>query len=272
MGNLKMQYPVIDSHCHVYPDKIAEKAVEGISKFYDLPMCYDGKSSTLIEESSKVGVCHNVIFSVATTPHQVSSINSFIADCVKMGEGRYTGLGSLHPETENVKEEIDNIKKLGLKGVKLHPDFQKFRIDDERLFPLYEACSGNLPLLLHTGDYRYDFSNPERMANVLIKFPELKVIGAHFGGWSVWDEATELLADFDNFYVDTCSSFHWLERSKAVEIINRYGADKVLFATDFPMWSYEKEMEYFLSLNLSDEDNRKILYENAAKLFDIDLI
>ena len=106
MGNLKMQYPVIDSHCHIYPDKIAEKAVEGISKFYDLPMCYDGKSSTLIEESSKVGVCHNVIFSVATTPHQVSSINSFIADCVKMDEGRYTGLGSLHPETENVKEEV----------------------------------------------------------------------------------------------------------------------------------------------------------------------
>lgn len=267
-----MSYPVIDSHCHIYPDKIAQRAVEGISGFYDLPMCYDGKASTLIEESNKIGVCHNIIFSVATTPLQVGPINSFISDCVKNGEGRFTGLGALHPDTENVREEIENIKALGLKGVKLHPDFQEFKINDERLFPIYEACSeAKLPLLLHTGDHRYDFSNPERMADVLRKFPELTVIGAHFGGWSVWDKATELLTEFDNFYVDTCSSFHWLKKEKTLEIIKKYGADKVLFATDFPMWSYEKEFEYFMSLELSDEDRRKILYENAVKLFGIEL-
>jgi predicted TIM-barrel fold metal-dependent hydrolase len=184
MGVTKMQYPIIDSHCHIYPDKIAEKAVEGIGSFYDLPMCYDGKASTLIEKGNKIGVCHNIIFSVATTPHQVGSINSFISNCVKEGEGRFTGLGALHPDTENVASEIENIKALGLKGVKLHPDFQKFRINDERLFSIYKACSeAELPVLLHTGDYRYDFSNPERMADVLEKFPELTVIGAHFGGW-----------------------------------------------------------------------------------------
>ena len=267
-----MSYPIIDCHCHIYPDKIARRAVDGISKFYDLPMCYDGKSSTLIEESSKVGVCHNVIFSVATTPLQVRSINSFIANCVKEGQGRFTGLGSLHPDTENVDEEIENIKKLGLKGVKLHPDFQEFRINDKRLFPIYETCSeAGLPLLLHTGDYRYDFSNPERMADVLSKFSELTVIGAHFGGWSVWDKATELLTEFDNFYVDTCSSFQWLDKEKTVEIIKRYGAHKILFATDFPMWSYEKEYDYFMSLDISDEDRHKILYENAVKLFGIEL-
>ena len=267
-----MYYPIIDCHCHVYPDKIAHRAVEGISRFYDLPMCYEGKASTLIDESNKIGVCHNIIFSVATTPLQVGSINSFIAGCVKEGEGRFTGLGSLHPDTENVVEEIENIKSLGLKGVKLHPDFQKFKINDERLFPIYKACcDASLPLLLHTGDYRYDFSNPGRMADVLTKFPELTVIGAHFGGWSVWKEAADLLAAFENFYVDTCSSFHWLDKEKTVEIIRKYGAHKVLFATDFPMWSYEKEYDYFMNLDLSDEDRRKILYENAVKLFGIEL-
>lgn len=267
-----MSYPVIDSHCHIYPDKIADKAVEGISNFYDLPMSYNGRATTLIEEGEKIGVKHNIIFSVATTPKQVSSINSFISDCVKNGQGRFTGLGSLHPDSEIIEEDIRNIKELGLKGVKLHPDFQKFRIDDEKLYPIYEACSDNLPILLHTGDYRYDFSNPQRMKNVLEKFPELTVIGAHFGGWSVWDEAVETLSDYDNFYVDTCSSFHWLKKDRAVEIIRKYGADKVLFATDFPMWSYEDEFEYLMSLELTEEEKRKILYENAAKLFDIDLL
>ena len=266
-----MQYPIIDSHCHIYPDKIAEKAVEGIGSFYDLPMCYDGKASTLIEKGNQIGVCHNIIFSVATTPHQVGSINSFISNCVKEGEGRFTGLGALHPDTENVASEIENIKALGLKGVKLHPDFQKFRINDERLFSIYKACSeAELPVLLHTGDYRYDFSNPDRMADVLERFPELTVIGAHFGGWSVWEKANEILADYDNFYVDTCSSFHWLKKEEALNIIRKYGAHKVLFATDFPMWSYEKELEYFMELDLTDDEREKILWKNAAQLFNIE--
>lgn len=267
-----MQYPIIDSHCHIYPDKIAEKAVEGIGSFYDLPMCYDGKASTLIEKGNQIGVCHNIIFSVATTPHQVGSINSFISNCVKEGEGRFTGLGALHPDTENVASEIENIKALGLKGVKLHPDFQKFRINDERLFSIYKACSeAELPVLLHTGDYRYDFSNPDRMADVLERFPELTVIGAHFGGWSVWEEASDVLSGCKNFYVDTSSSFHWLKKEKAKEIIEKYGADKVIFGTDFPMWSYKDEYEYLEALKLGDEEYRKIYYENAAELFDIRL-
>lgn len=267
-----MVYPIIDSHCHIYPDKIADKAVEGISSFYDLPMSYNGRATTLVEEGNKIGVKHNIIFSVATTPKQVSSINTFISECVKNGQGRFTGLGSLHPDSDNVADDIEMIKSLGLKGVKLHPDFQKFRIDDEKLFPIYEACSGVLPVLLHTGDYRYDFSNPDRMKNVLQKFPNLTVIGAHFGGWSVWEEACEKLSGFDNFYVDTCSSFKWLKPEKTKEIINRYGADKVLFATDFPMWAYETEFEYLMSLGLSEGDYEKILYKNAANLFGIDLL
>lgn len=266
-----MSYPIIDCHCHIYPDKIADKAVEGISKFYDLPMAYDGRASALVEEGNKIGVCHNVIFSVATTPHQVGSINSFIAKCVQEGEGRFTGLGSLHPDSSDVCADIQHIKELGLKGVKLHPDFQKFQIDAEKLFGIYEACSGELPVLLHTGDYRYDYSNPERMQKVLEKFPQLTVIGAHFGGWSVWDNAVEVLSEYQNFYVDCSSSFHWLEKEKTREIIRKYGAHKVLFGTDFPMWSYKEEYKYFLDLNLTEDEKRKILFENAAKLFCIDI-
>ncbi len=266
-----MKFPIIDSHCHIYPDKIAERAVEGIGKFYDLPMCYDGRYSTLIKEGAENGVKHFVVFSVATTPHQVHSINTFIADTVKASEGLMTGLGALHPDSNTVEDDIREIISLGLKGVKMHPDFQKFHIDDEKCCKIYEMCQGEgLPVLLHTGDSRYDYSNPDRMKKVLEDFPELTVIGAHFGGWSCWKEAAETLSPYKNFYVDCSSSFDWLSAEESREIVRMYGADHVLFATDFPMWSYEKEFGRFSSMKLTDEESRLILYKNALRLFGVD--
>lgn len=266
-----MYFPIIDSHCHVYPDKIASKAVEGIGKFYDLSMYYDGRCSTLIEYGSKIGVKHYVIFSVATTPHQVHSINSFIAETVKASGGLMSGLGALHPDSENVEGDIEEIVSLGLKGVKMHPDFQKFHIDDDKCYKIYEMCQKRkLPVLLHTGDSRYDYSNPQRMKRVLDDFPQLTVIGAHFGGWSCWNEAADTLSGYKNFYVDCSSSFDWLTADESRKLVRKYGADHVLFATDFPMWNHEAEFGSFMDMKLTDEENAQILYKNAVKLFNID--
>ena len=263
-----MNYPIIDAHCHVYPDKIASRAVEAIGQFYDLPMYYDGKYSTLIEKGGKNGVEHFIVFSVATTPQQVHSINNYIADTVRQSDGLMTGLGALHPDSENIEEEIAEIVELGLKGVKMHPDFQKFQIDDKKCYKIYELCQkNNLPVLLHTGDSRYDYSNPQRMKRVLEDFPELIVIGAHFGGWSCWKEAAETLSQHKNFYVDTSSSFDWLTAQEGRELVRAYGADHVLFGTDFPMWNHETELKHFMEMNLTDEENRLVLYKNAVELF-----
>lgn len=266
-----MNYPIIDSHCHIYPDKIADRAVEGIGKFYNLPMCYDGRYTTLAQSGAENGVKHFVIFSVATTPHQVHSINTFISDTVRNSQGLMTGLGTLHPDSETIEEDIAEIISLGLKGVKMHPDFQKFHIDDKKCYKIYEMCQRlGLPLLLHTGDSRYDYSNPDRMKKVLEDFPELTVIGAHFGGWSCWREAAENLSGYKNFYVDCSSSFDWLSGEESRDIVRMYGADHVLFATDFPMWNYKKECDRFALMNLTDDEKELILYKNALRLFDID--
>ncbi|MBO7318608.1 MAG: amidohydrolase family protein [Clostridia bacterium] len=266
-----MNYPIIDAHCHIYPDKIADKAVEAIGKFYDLDMYYDGRYSTLVEFGSKIGVKHYVIFSVATTPKQVRSINKYISDTVNSSEGLMTGLGALHPDSEDIEGDIADIVSLGLKGVKMHPDFQKFNIDDKKCYKIYELCEqNNLPVLLHTGDSRYDYSNPKRMKNVLEDFPFLTVIGAHFGGWSCWKNAAETLSRYKNFYVDCSSSFNWLTADEGRDLVRAYGADHVLFATDFPMWNHETEFKKFTEMALSDEENRLILYKNAIKLFGID--
>ncbi len=266
-----MDYPIIDCHCHVYPDKIAEKAVEGIAAFYDITMDYDGKYSTLLSEAENNGVKHCLIFSVATTPHQVHSINRFIADTAEKSGGLMTGLGALHPDSEDIKGDIEKIKALGLKGVKMHPDFQRFKIDDPKCNKIYELCEGTLPIMLHTGDTRYDYSGPERMKTVLERFPNLTVIGAHFGGWSCWKEAAMKLSGYKNFYVDCSSSFDWLTSEDSAELVRMYGADKVMFGSDFPMWSIGEELERFFAMGLSEEENRKILYENAAELFSIGL-
>lgn len=264
------KYKIIDAHCHIYPDKIAQKAAAATCEFYGgLGSTLDGTVSTLSKEAEVAGIEHCIVQSVATTPKQVSSINNFIADSVAKSEGKFTGLGTLHPDSENVEADVNEIINLGLKGVKLHPDIQKFKIDDYRMLKIYELCEGRLPILMHTGDYRYDLSNPNRIVPILEIYKELTVIGAHFGGWSVWEEATQKLSKYKNFYVDCSSSLYAITAEKAKELIMEYGTDRVLFGTDYPMWEPKVEIERFLQIELSEEERRDIFYNNAAKLFGI---
>ena len=264
--------PVIDTHCHIYPDKIAQKASQGIGSFYDIGMNFDGRLDTLKAVSARAHVVHSVIFSVATTPHQVHSINTFIAQNVRDSGGRFTGLGSMHPDSETMEEDIAEIVSLGLKGVKLHPDVQQFPIDDDRGMHICELCDKNhLPLLIHTGDYRYDYSNVNRLIPILETFPHLQVIGAHFGGWSLWAQAAEALHKYDNLVVDSSSTFHWVSRDTAQKLFSLYGTDRVLFGSDFPMWDPYDEIEYVTSLGLSEADLEKVFYKNAQRMFDITL-
>ena len=263
------KYRIIDAHCHIYPDKIAEKASESTGNFYDIPMCLDGKISTLMEYGTKAGIEHFLVQSVATTPKQVSSINNFIAESVANSNGLFTGLGTLHPDSEDIEADVNEIISLGLKGVKLHPDIQKFKIDDYRMLKIYELCEGKLPILMHTGDCRFDYSNPNRLIPILDIYKDLTVIGAHFGGWSIWEEATKQLSGYKNFYVDCSSSLYSITADTAKELIMAYGTDKVLFGTDYPMWEPEKEIARFMEIDLTDEQREAIFYNNTAKLFNL---
>ncbi len=269
--NPMKKYKIMDAHCHIYPDKIAKKAAAATSDFYGgLGSTLDGTVATLLKEAEVAGVEHCIVQSVATTPKQVSSINNFIANCVKESGGKFTGLGTLHPDSGDAKADVEEIISLGLKGVKLHPDIQKFKIDDYRMLKIYELCEGRLPVLIHTGDSRYDFSNPNRMMPILDIYKDLTVIGAHFGGWSIWEDATEKLSKYKNFYVDCSSSLYAMTPEKARELIMAYGTKRVLFGTDYPMWRPVEEIERFLQIELSEQEREDIFYNNAARLFGIE--
>ena len=159
---------VIDAHCHIYPEKIAAKAVAGTDNFYGESSVGSGTVEDLMSREQKVGVDHFIVQSVATTPHQVASINNFIAFEVSKNPKMLTGLGTLHPDSEDIQADIEQLIGLGLKGVKLHPDIQAFKIDDYRCLKIYELCEQKkLPILMHTGDNRYDYSNPNRLLPIL---------------------------------------------------------------------------------------------------------
>jgi predicted TIM-barrel fold metal-dependent hydrolase len=154
---------------------------------------------------------------------------------------------------------------MGLHGVKLHPEFQGFSIDDDSMLPIYKALEGKLPLLIHMGDEHKTSSTPAKLAKVMEMFPGLVVIAAHFGGYSMWEDSARYLIG-KKLYMDTSSSLAFLSPERAVELIRKHGMQKMLFGSDYPMWDHEEEFERFLRLDLTEGERTSILYENAHRL------
>ena len=255
---------IIDFHTHVFPENIAEKASGSIGKFYDLPIKFDGRLSTLLQIGGAAGLDGYVVHSVATTPNQTAAINGFIAGLCRENPGVY-GFATIHPDQEDMAGELERALALGLKGVKIHSDMQRVALDDPRLFELYDLIQGRVPLLAHTGDNRFDYSNPGRLKRVLDAFPRLTVVGAHFGGWSVWQEALVAFKSRDLF-VDCSSSFYALSHAEARALIRGYGAQRVLFGSDYPMWDPGEELDTLGQLGLTACEMDWILHENAERL------
>lgn len=260
---------IIDTHAHIYPDKIAIKAAKSIEHFYDIPVVNDGCVSTLLRLGDEAGVDRFLVHSVATTPEQVESINNFIISSVNAHPDRFVGFCTMHQNYADPGREIDRILAAGLRGIKLHPDFQEFNIDDEKAFPIYEAAEGRLPILFHMGDTRYEYSKARRLLTVIKRFPKLKVIGAHFAGYSEWEESAKILGG-TGIWVDTSSSLEWLSPDRARELIDAYGTDRVMFASDYPMWRPQDELAKLSRIPMSDEERERILYKNAAGLLGIE--
>lgn len=256
---------IIDSHVHIYPDKIAHKASKGIGDFYGLDMSLDGTVGTLLKVGDAAGVDRFLVHSVATTPHQVRSINSFISDSVKEHPDRFIGFATLHPDCEDISKIVDEAISLGLAGIKLHPDFQEFDIDCPRAMKMYEAIEGKMPVLFHTGDYRTQYSKPTKIIKVLEKYPKLDIIAAHFGAWSEWGYGSKELSEA-GVYVDSSSSFYAMSPERIMEMIHIFGADKVLFGSDYPMWNVKDDLETFMALPLSNDEREMILHKNLEGL------
>ena len=256
---------IIDAHTHVFPDKIAVKSSASIGHFYDLHAFSDASLASLRKTGEEIGVCHRLVCSTAVVPEQTTHINDYMASLRDQPD--LTPLGTLHPAFSDWEPELERIVQLGLAGVKLHPDFQAFDIDDPVMLPIYRRIAAlHLPLLIHMGDPRYTHSHPDRLARVLDQVPGLTVIAAHFGGYCRWDAALRLPV-LPNLYFDTSSSLMLLGHDDAHAMLERFGIDHFMFGTDFPIWDPKEELDRVLSLGLPKQDYRQLFSGTFRSLF-----
>ncbi len=256
---------LIDIHSHVYPEAIAEKAAESIRNFYELEGGgMDGTVDMLRKQGDLAGIDRFVILPVGLKPDRVRHINDFILEQVA-AEPRFLGFGTVHAAMEQITEEVEYILSKGLRGIKMHPDSQVFAIDDPRLFPVYEQIQGKLPVILHMGDQRFDYSHPARLRRVLELFPKLQVIAAHFGGYSMYETAYELLKDKDCIF-DISSSLMFMPEGVAERYINAYGAERMAFGTDYPLWDPVTETRRFQQLKLTPAQFDQIAHKTAERI------
>lgn len=256
---------LIDFHTHIYPDAIAHKAAKSVREFYDIhDVVMDGTVDLLLQCGQEAGIDRYVVLPVGLKPEHVKSINDFIHGQLQQ-HSQFVGFGTVHAAMEDLTEETQRIMDLGLKGVKMHPDSQAFHIDDPRLFPMYEMLQGRLPVMFHAGDQRYDYSHPKRIRRILELFPGLEVIAAHFGGYSMYETAHELLKD-KHCYFDVSSSLMFMEKGVAEKYIRSYGAERFVFGTDFPLWDPRMEVKRFMQLQLTPEEMEQIGYKTALHI------
>lgn len=256
---------IIDIHTHIYPDKIARKATDSVRDFYQIEgSSMDGTVDMLLDRGRQAGISRYVVLPVSNTPSRVRSINSFILEQTNIHDN-FIGFGTVHAEMKELSEEVDWILSAGLKGIKMHPDSQRFPIDDLRLYPVYDAIQDRIPVLLHMGDQRYNYSHPVRLRKILSIFPRLQVIAAHFGGYSMFHTARELLWDTDCVF-DISSAMMFMERGEAERYINIYGAERMAYGTDYPLWDPVKEVKRFQSLNLTGAQFDQIAHKTAERI------
>jgi len=256
---------IIDFHTHVYPNAIAHKAAQSIRDFYEIEDTdLDGTVDLLLEAGAAAGISRYIILPVGLKPGHVAHINDFIYQQT-LAHPEFTGFGTLHAGMEDLTEECERILNLGLRGIKMHPDSQVFPIDDPRLFPAYEILQGRAPVILHMGDTRYDHSHPRRLRHVLEEFPDLEVIAAHFGGYSMPETAYRELKD-TNCYFDISSSMMFMGEGVPEQYIRAYGAERFVYGTDFPLWDPRTEVPRFLDLKLTVDELEQIAYKTALHI------
>ncbi len=261
---------VIDFHTHCFPGKIASRAMETLSRESALVPPLDGTAENLLGVMKEDGVNVSVVLSIATNPHQQASVNSFAAE-LNEKEG-LCAFGSVHPDSKNAMEELERIKELGLKGVKLHPEYQNFYVDDEKMKPVYKKISSlGLITVFHAGvDYGFAAPYkcmPESMARALRWF-DSPVVAAHFGGLMCHEQVLKHLCGLP-VYIDTSFSYGAVALPMVQKIIEKHGADKVLFGSDSPWHKPSEDMRIVNHLKITDEDREKILWKNAAELLNI---
>lgn len=266
---------IIDFHTHIFPDRIAEKTISKLGSLIHQKPYTDGTLQGLKKSMKESCVDLSVVLPVITQPEQFKNVTEYASKISK--EQNILSFGGLHPKTKDYKSDINRIADLGLKGIKLHPDFQDTMIDDRSYLDIITyALQKDLIVLVHAG-------KDEGLPNIvhcppdraLIMIQEVqkqvstqKLVLAHTGGYDMWDQVEEYLVG-QNLYMDICFSRKAIEVEQLVRIIQNHGADRMLLGSDSPWDGQAETIEFVRSLPITEEEKRNILGDNAKRLLGI---
>ncbi len=275
---------LLDCHAHAFADKIADKAVQQLIDYYKIETANGGRLNDLIDAANQAKLDSFVLLVAATKPEQVKPANDWVLDITAKSQAeleQFTGLahvpriipfGTYHPTDPNWLTEVNRLKKAGIKGIKLHPEFQGIDLADLGLNPFFEEIGDRFVLLVHIGDPKVSPSNlstPRKVAAILKKFPKLRVIAAHLGGYCFWNEVLEELVGKD-LYLDTSSALQYIDSETLLKIISKHDYSKILFGSDYPLNTPQKELELLDRIPwLSTAAKERIYGQNCAELLDL---
>ncbi len=277
---------VIDFHTHIFPERIANKAISELEIKGSMKASFDGTYLGLLKDMQRNGIDYSITLPVITNPKNTISINN---ESIRINtltkENNIIAFGGMHPDYDNYKEEIKRLSEANIKGIKLHPVYQNCNIDDIRYINIInEAFKYDMIVVVHAGldpGFPNDMhSSINNVISLLKKINKGKIVLAHLGALYEWDKVNELLAGKFDCYLDLAMTIgqvsnldgtysDLIKDNLLIDIINKHGSDKILFASDNP-WMNTKDMKYeFDKLNLSNDDKDKILYKNAYRILNL---
>jgi hypothetical protein len=259
----------IDIHTHAFHPKIADKVLAQLEDHYHIPPTGNGTVGDLLPRLKKAGIERAAVHSAATKPDQVIPANNW-AITMQENHPELVSFGTIHPGYEDWEKELDRLEQKGIRGLKIHPDFQGFSMTDKRLAPIYEAIGTRFVIMLHVGDRKppeENASSPQKVAELIHNFPFLTVIAAHFGGYHHWEYVCEHLAG-KNVYLDTSSSLFAIPQDLLETIFKAHPRERILFGSDYPLFDPSEEMALLAKrLHLKDSAIQDLL-TNGESLLD----
>ncbi len=257
----------IDFHTHAFPDQVAASAIPALEKKGNVKAYLDGTVSGLLASMDRAGIEKSVICSIATRPEQFRPILDWSAH---IRSARIIPFPSVHPADPALADHIALVAAQGFAGIKLHPYYQEFFLDDPDMDPLYRAVADHgLLLVIHTGlDIGFppdDRAAPQRILNLVRRFPSLRLVTTHLGGWNLWDEVRRSLTGLP-IYMELSFSLDFLDQIRLRDMIESHPPGYVLFGSDSPWADQSTTLKMLERLGLDEELYQGIIRENALNL------
>lgn len=255
---------IIDAHTHVWPDKLAARALSTAA--LDMPTVGDGTVNGLLQALDTAGIEQAVCLAVADTSTRVKAANNFVSTL----DDRLIGFGTIHVDL-SPELLLEDLRRHKLVGIKIHPLFQRYALDDPRLLKILDVLQEEFIVVVHVGAGKDTETNklcsPLKAKNLLRQLPKLRLIACHFGGFRALDEAVEHLVG-TTATLDTSwpPSLGHLAPTEVRQLIEKHGPERIVFGSDWPMADPVAEVAAIEALNLSPEATQLVLGDSLRAL------